>query len=90
MVGQNHDPALLTVRTKPATSLKRSLDMAKRKIRHFLETLLSPDIPTRYGLLLVLPTADKDSTYLAGKQGRGTLNVQMTTANKTLFNILVL
>jgi hypothetical protein len=89
MVGQNHDPALLPARAKPATSLQGSLDMTKRKIRHLLGTLLSLGIPTRYGLLLVLPTKDKASTYLAGKQGRGTLNVQMTTANKTLFNILV-
>ena len=64
--------------------------MAKRKIRPLLGALLSQDIPTRYGSLLVLPTTDKASTYLAGKQGRGPLNVQMTTANKTLFNILAL
>lgn len=90
MDGQNHDATPLPVRTQPATSLKRSLDTAKTKIRHLLGTLLSPGIPTRYGLLLVLPTTDKASTYLAGKQGRGPLNVQMTTANKTPFNILVL
>ena len=88
MVGQNYDPALLPMRTKPATSLKRRFNMVNRKIL-LLGTLLSPGIPTRYGLLLVLPTTDKSSTYLAGKQGRGPLNVQMTTANKTLFNILV-
>jgi len=62
MAGQNHDPALLSLRKKPATSFKRSFDMVKGKICRLVGTLLTGH---SYAVWLVASsTYDGQSLYV--------------------------